>query len=210
MKPLVILCSLLSTIIYSCSGGKPLPEHRVIYDEVSVEDQKNDRSNVTTLQVYNSNLTFQDQTYNGKLFVKRLNRGHYKLAYTTDSDFKLYALEISDSTIGWEYCLTKMDRKVVKKILERNFRAFLALVHMDSPAMVSREERPHTIMGNSENKIYVYWTDNTKTVPYKTIYTSKKETLVIVHYLDIVNGFPKRIKVVDHKSELSMTLVKAN
>jgi|GEM_PF-2940973 len=210
MKLLISAFSLLSVFIVSCSGGKPLPVHHVVYDELSEEDVRVKRSNNTLVTTYNSNLQFQEEEYNGKLYLKRMGKGHYKIAYTTDTDFKLYALEITDSSINWEYCFSKMNNKFVQEVLERDFRALLALVPQDGPALVSREERPHTILGNEKRKVYAYWTDKTRTTLYKSMYVTNKETLVIVHYLDFSKGFPQRIKLVDHKSNLAMTLNRVN
>lgn len=206
MKHLVIAFSLLSIFCVSCSSGKPLPVHYVVYDELPEEEVKVKRTNQSLVQTYNSNLQFKEEEYNGKLYVKRIGKGHYKIAYTTDSDFKLYALEITDSSIAWEYCFAKMNNKFVQEVLERDFRALLALVPQEGPALLSREERPHTIFGNKDYKVYAYWTDNTRTTLYKSLYVTNKETLVIVHYLDFSEGFPRRIKLVDHKSNLAMTL----
>jgi len=210
MKFLVMVSSLISVFLFSCGVSKPLPEHHVTYDEISKKDFIDEKNNLNVVQVYNSNLQFQEKEYNGKLYLKRTGKEGYKLAYTTDSDFKLFAFEITDSSINWEYCFTKLNNKIIKNILERDFRSLLVLLPLDGPALVSREESPHGIIGSEKLKIYAYWTDNTRKDIYKSMMVTHRETLVIVHYLNFQNGNPQRIKLVDYKSNLAMTLIKVN
>jgi uncharacterized protein YpmS len=44
--------------------------------------------------------------------------------------------------------------------------------------------------------------------PYKTLLTNEKEVLVVVHYMKQADEMPDRVKVMDHKVQLSLTLTK--
>ncbi|MGB0402857.1 MAG: hypothetical protein ACPGEG_02090 [Salibacteraceae bacterium] len=209
MRLLVLVSLILSGLgcLVSCSSGKPMPEHNVVYYVDTISPIKHEYRRSNRVGSYQTELTYAGNTYNGKLFIKKINRKHFKLAYTTDSDFKLFAIDITDTTMVWDYCFEKLDRKIVKKIFERNFRALLALVPEKNDILTSREDKPHTILGGPKENVYIYWTDDKKDNIYKTLYTNGKEVLVIVHYLTYDENFPTRIKIADHASQMTMTLV---
>lgn len=209
MKRLVLASLLLSGLYFlvSCTSGKPIPEHNVVYDIDTITPLKHEYRRNNQIGVYQSVISFKGKSFNGKLFVKKIGRKRFKLAFTTDSDFKLFAIDITDTSLTWDYCFKKLDRKPVKKIFERNFRALLALVPQEGQIKSSREDKPHSIIGNSKENVYLYWTDAKKNQVYKTLYTNGKKVLVIVHYLNYDDAFPTRIKIADHASQMTMTLV---
>lgn len=208
MRLLAAALLILSYVLSSCGSGQPLPEHRVIYDQTTHEELVKSREQQPKLAKYNAVFQMKQDTVYGKMFIKIMPDNSMKIAYTTDSEYKLYAVQLYDSTVVWDYVFSNLNHNFIKRILERDLRAFTGLMDQTEPAKTSREERPHTIIGNSKNKLYIYWTDSTKLQPYKTVYTDKKETLVIVHYLDFNNGKPQRIKLVDHKAQFSLTLTR--
>ncbi len=102
----------------------------------------------TQIEVYNNNLS-------GILIIKKISDETHRVVMTTDFGNKLLDFEISGTDFKVNYLVPDLDRKVVKKFLEKDFRILLRQNH---PVSTSFEDKNDHIFSteNLEQKNYLF------------------------------------------------------
>lgn len=110
---------------------------------------ENDYLYKTQIEIYGNNLS-------GILIIKKISDETHRVVMTTDFGNKMLDFEISDTDFKVNYLVQDLDRKVVKKFLERDFRVLLKEKHAVSHTF---EDSEHQIFSseNPEQRNYLYY-----------------------------------------------------
>lgn len=139
----LLLCSVFGTLAVSCKTNLPerhneksvaLPTVQNLY----FSDPATEYFYRTEIRIYGSEIT-------GMLIAKQVAPDVYRLVMTGDFGNKMLDFEISETTFKINYIVPDLDRKVVKKFLEKDLRT-----------LIRKNYNVHTKTGDSSSYIYFY------------------------------------------------------
>ncbi|MCC2591312.1 hypothetical protein [Chryseobacterium sp. MFBS3-17] len=118
---LFLLINLLT--LSACTTNRPagtnvIPDHLTTAENLYFSDLKTDYLYKMRMEIYGHNLS-------GLLIIKKISPEKHRVVLTTDFGNKMLDFEISQSEFQMHYAAPAMDRKVVRKILEQDFRLLL-------------------------------------------------------------------------------------
>lgn len=113
-------------------------------------------SSPETDYLYRTQIEIYGNSLSGILIIKKISDDTHRVVMTTDFGNKMLDFEISDTDLKVNYLVQDLDRKVVKKFLERDFRVLLKEKHAVSHTF---EDSEHQIFSseNPEQRNYLYY-----------------------------------------------------
>ncbi len=112
-------------------------------------------SSPETDYLYRTQIEIYGNSLSGILIIKKISDDTHRVVMTTDFGNKMLDFEISGTDFKVNYLVPDLDRKVVKKFLEKDFRILLRQNH---PVSTSFEDKNDHIFSteNLEQKNYLF------------------------------------------------------
>ena len=109
--------------------------------------------------VYDASMRYKDFQASGLLVMKNIKRGHYHVAFVSKMSPTIMEFLLTPTTIEWKKTLEGMDRKIVRKLIERDFR-LLTLSVLDNPKKIKQiknhlKEPTYRVRTNTTTKLII-------------------------------------------------------
>lgn len=113
-------------------------------------------SSPETDYLYRTQIEIYGNSLSGILIIKKISDDTHRVVMTTDFGNKMLDFEISDIDFKVNYLIPDLDRKVVKKFLESDFRVLLKKKH---PVNRAYEDSGHRIFSaeNADQRNYLHY-----------------------------------------------------
>ena len=125
MRLYLLLLSAFSLLIASQSCKSYTPAGTSISSSASTVVENTYFSSPETDYLYRTQIEIYGNNLSGILIIKKISDDIHRVAMTTDFGNKMLDFEISETAFKINYLIPDLDRKVVKNILEKDFRALL-------------------------------------------------------------------------------------
>lgn len=179
-----IASSLLSVlIILSFSGCKTWRITNAISMDIPANGVQNTYFVSTSDHVYKAQLDIYNHPLSGILYLKKTNDSTHRFAFTTDFGNKLMDFEITPHTFHVHYILPDMDRKTIKKVLEKDFRLLVQQHFIIEEAWEQKKEHIYK-SSNGKEQIYLYFQKNNDRLSQILVRNKRKEKVKYIFSSD--------------------------
>ena len=139
--------------------------------------------------------------------IKPFPQNIYRVIFTTEVGIKLFDFEISKDSFTVHYCLDKLNKKPVLKILEKDFRTLLLSGSEGINANISENNYEKKFWWKKDDEIFEY-KQNSNTLEISTIkiYSPKEKPKMHASLENYNKGFPQTIKIIHDNIKLSIEL----
>ncbi|TYA73960.1 hypothetical protein [Seonamhaeicola marinus] len=199
-----LLISCFALLLFSCGSypkkqdfnALPVTKSTVINPYFS--NQKKDYVYKASINVYNNN-------FGGLLIIKKIDNAHTRVVFTTEMGNKLFDFSYINDDFKVNYCLKKLNKKILINILRKDFRA---LIKENNTVIeqFSKENRTlykTTIYGN---KYYYYETNTLNSI----VREGNGKEKVIITFDDVKNNHSNKILIKHNNIKLNINLKSIN
>ena len=130
--------------------------------------------------LYRGKITAYGNTISGLMVIKKISNTFHRVVMTTDFGNKLLDFEISEHAFNIHYIIPDLDREIVKKILERDFRMLLKENFLIEDAFENRNHLIYTSLNGLE-KYYLFYKQSTGILE-KIVFTHKEREKLTFTY----------------------------
>lgn len=161
-------------------------------------------SSKETDYVYKGQIEIYGNNISGLLILKKITDTDHRMVMTTDFGNKLLDFEISDTNFKINYVTPDMDREMVKKFLEKDFRILLKENFEVSQQHESTLEKIYTSQKDKES-FYLFFNKETG-ILQKMIYTENGKEKINFKFEGKTAIFADRIELIHQDIKLKITL----
>lgn len=204
MRRFLLLFSVFSATFFlnSCKSFSLTGVNAVAVAESSVKNLY--FSSKETDYVYKGKIEIYGNNISGLLILKKITDTDHRMVMTTDFGNKLLDFEISDTNFKINYVTPDMDREMVKKFLEKDFRILLKENFEVSQQHESMLEKIYTSQKDKES-FYLFFNKETG-ILQKMIYTENGKEKINFKFEGKTAIFADRIELIHQDIKLKITL----
>lgn len=198
-----LLFSILSIwILQSCKTYQLSNAEPVSVTKNSVENRYFD--NPKTDYLYKSQIEIYGNEMSGILIIKKINETAHRIALTSDFGNKMMDFELSDSEFKVNYIIPDLDKKMVLKILEKDFRL---LLKKNYSVKKTFSNSISNIYQSQDGKEAFYLTfDKNSDLLSQLIYVRKGKEKINFNYVAKTPIFADEIELIHHDIKLKIKL----
>ena len=147
------------------------------------------------------------QYLSGLLLIKPVGDTSYRIVFTTEIGIKLFDFEFQKEKFIVHYCMDKLNRKPVIKVLEKDFRLLL-LPGISNKTVQVKSEYSHKVYTWKQDKEYFsyYQDQDKKIIDTMKILSEKRTPKVQVELQNYQKNFPANIRLVHDNIKLTIEL----
>lgn len=154
--------------------------------------------------VYRAHISAYSNEFSGVFIVKKITKDQHRVVLTTDFGFKLLDVELSQSRFKIHFIAEQLDRKLIRKTLERDFKLLL------KPSFTVYEtytSERFDIYKSKDNKRFHYvMISNSSGLLEKVMETTNIKEKVSFHFFAKKNTFADSILVEHRDIDLKIKL----
>lgn len=200
--PLQYLLFSLAMFTFSCKGFQLEHAISTVSDKRKVENlyfskQDTDYLYKGLVEVYGNKIS-------GIFILKKISENSHRVAMTTDFGNKILDFEISENEFKINYIVPDMDKNMVKKILENDFRILLKQSFPLKEFFKNAEENIFTSENRTE-KYYLFF-DNESGLLKKLIQTENNKEKINFNFEAKTPIFADEISLIHKNIKLSIHL----
>lgn len=205
MRRFLLLFSLFNLLIFStqsCNSYKlenanVATSSRKIVENNYFADKETDYVYKAQIDVYGNHMS-------GILIIKKISDDTHRVVMTTDFGNKMLDFEISQKSFKINYLIADMDRDVVKKFLENDFRMLLKQIYTISEVFETKEYDVYTSVDDGK-KYYLFYEKNSELL-HKMVFTEKAKEKINFGFLAKTHIFADEILLTHQDFKLSISL----
>ncbi len=144
--------------------------------------------------VYRAHISAYNNEFSGVFIVKKITKDQHRLVLTTDFGFKLLDVELSQSSFKIHFIAEQLDRKLIRKTLEKDFKLLL------KPSFTVYETY------TSERLFHYVMINNSSGLLEKVVETTSIKEKVSFHFFAKKNTFADSILVEHRDIDLKIKL----
>lgn len=149
---LINLLTLSACTAHRTEGTAGSGAHLTTAENLYFSDPQTDYLYKMRMEIYGHNLS-------GLLIIKKISPEKHRVVFTTDFGNKMLDFQISQSEFQMHYAAPAMDRKVVRNILEQDFRLLLTPKFRIQNYVDEKEQSIHTAVQNGRTINLYYDSD---------------------------------------------------
>lgn len=201
IKTLLQISSLLFLLV-SCKSYVPLHAELTNNELKVVENQY--FSDPGKDYVYRAKIEAYGNEFSGVFIVKKINKYQHRLVLTTDFGFKLLDVELSQSSFKIHFIAEQLDRALIRKTLEKDFKLLL------KPSFPVHEtytsERFDIYKSKLNKRFHFVLINNSSGLLEKVLETTNIKEKVSFHFFAKKNTFADSILVEHRDIDLKIKL----
>ena len=152
--------------------------------------------------VYKANIKVFKKTFGGLLIVKKIADNHHRVAFTTEMGNKIFDFSFNKETFKVNYILDEINKKMVVKVLQRDFSNLLVERHDQSTLYKQKDTLVFNTGYNGKN-LYYFYNENQL---YKLIEAGNRKEKVVFLFSEINDNIARRISIQHQNVPLSINL----
>lgn len=119
--------SLISIIIFVFTSSCGLPLTKGLLEQTPKKEiiSTDYFSNTERDYIYKARLKILTHHFGGILIIKKINKDHYRVVFTTEFGNKLFDFELINDDLEVNYILDEINKKFILKMLELDFQTLL-------------------------------------------------------------------------------------
>lgn len=164
-------------------------------------------SDLNTDYIYKAKIGAYGNDFGGILIIKKIKENNHRIVFTTNFGNKIFDFELTDNAVITHYIMKELDRKIIIKTLERDFKT-LTQEH-NKVQKIFKQNDTTTIYQSKTNKRYNHYCvddDQLKEI----INTTNSKEKIIITFDSIQNSIAEHINIQHKTAPIQIDLIFLN
>jgi len=204
MRFLINSCIFLLFLSCSQPTTKGLLEQKSDKKEV----YNNYFSNSDIDYIYKAKLQIFDNRFGGILIIKRIDKEHYRIVFTTEFGNKLFDLDYDGDSFQVKYIVDELNKNRFTNILQHDFQLLIQQNNLVEKEFISKAHVIYRSNLTNNSNYYFYLQSDNKLK--KIVRASKRKEKLTIEFDNIESQIAKKISLIHHNFDMRIDLIFIN